>query len=56
MIETPTTYTVWYRAENFGVVDEQVTAIDILEAIQKIIAKFQARYGEDKKVYILRVL
>lgn len=56
MYRLPTKYTVWYQVDGFGTASVEVTAVDVVEAIQKALDPFRQKYGEDKKIYVVKVV
>ena len=51
----PTVYQIWYELEGFGIANEKITAIDILEAIEEIKKSIRKRWGNEKKIFFVKV-
>lgn len=48
-------YTVWFRMDGWGTNEQQVKAIDIQDAINQVVNPIREKFGEDKKIYIVKV-
>lgn len=48
-------YHVWYELEDFGNAYSKVLAIDVADAIEKIKQSVRESWGENKKVFFIKV-
>lgn len=54
MKKLPQTYSVWFQMDGWGVSEKKVTAIDVQDAINQVVAPLKEKFG-DQQIYIVRV-
>lgn len=47
-------YTVWYQMDGWGTLFQKVEAIDIQDAIKKVIEPIRQKFG-DREIFVVKV-